>query len=179
MYSPSSPEFQPKQNLTPRSTSSLLSLSPRHTKSPNYSNTNNRDILLPSIPSLLSTGDDDDESCYTEGSRSSTSIAHRQDLRRSSRRSSSNRRLKPQFEKTLLQAHGLTRALFACVPCQSLDGGGGRARSHHNNMPSRAETGSYYLPSDVLDDAEILPYFGADADDITGHMERRYDVKRA
>ena len=147
MYSPSSPDFH----------RSRTGSSSKHPKSPKHT----RDSSLPSLPSLFN--EDDDESVVTKESLSLSP-------------SYSRRRLRPkktQFERTLLQAHGLTAALFSCVPCQSMDGVG----AANKKAMKRQGLGSYYLPTDLLDDSEVLPYI-ATAGEAQESGRQRYDTKR-
>mmetsp|Transcript_19003 Transcript_19003/g.40894 ORF Transcript_19003/g.40894 Transcript_19003/m.40894 type:complete len:170 (-) Transcript_19003:133-642(-) len=58
----------------------------------------------------------------------------------------------PKSEQRLLQAHGFTRALFACTPCQA--SGSGKQMT--------ARPGAYYLPSDIFDDDDVYEYCGGD-----------------
>lgn len=66
----------------------------------------------------------------------------------------------PQVEKRILQAHDITRAIFACSsPCQVAEtGASGKC------VTPRPGTGSFYLPSDLMDDEDVYEYCGVEAD---------------
>ena len=101
---------------------------------------------------------------HTNDSFSLPSLFHEEEEEEVPIRSPTHHRLhrptpRHDFERTLLHAHGLTRALlFACVPCRGMEGTVPTNTIDSTRQKQQGGVKSYYVPTDIWDDSEVLPY---------------------